>query len=121
MPLFSVLLNFCSTFTKVSAPLKGVTYVPSLNFKTYPFVLLLRRKPWRCQCFTTVFAFFCHFCCPMSLFQGHVACMNIKLANRHTAYNPPFLPVYVHFPIIFSIFSVQFTFLNLHTFGFHCK
>ena len=107
MPLFSVLLNFCSTFTKVRGPLKQVTYVTSLNFKTYPFTLLLRRKP------CLLFAFFCHFCCPMLLFQSLVACLNFTLTEpwvRHTTYNPPLLPVYVHFPIIFCIFSESLLF-----------
>ena len=56
---------------------------------------ILRRKPCCCRYFTTVFAIFSvavtvtvltylcvishHFCCPVSLFQGHVACWNYTL------------------------------------------
>ena len=62
-------------------------YVPRLNFNTNYFALL-RRKLCCCWYSTIVFVLFSvnilvsthlcvvfhHFCCPMSLFQGHVAC-----------------------------------------------
>ena len=67
-------------------PSKGVTYVQILNFKPLSFPVL-RSKPCRSQDFTIVFVLLfsvavavsihlwavCrHFCCPISLFQGHV-------------------------------------------------
>ena len=65
-------------------------YVLSLNFKNLLF-RVLRKKPCSCQCFFIVFGLFSvavavsthlcvicrHFCCHMSLFQGHVACWNL--------------------------------------------
>ena len=62
----------------VWGPLRGVMYVPSLNFKTWHFLYNLRRRPCDCWYFTIVFAFFSvtvavlthlcvvchHFCCP---------------------------------------------------------
>ena len=57
----------------------------------------MRRKPCCFRYFTIVFALFsvtvpvsshlcvicCHFCCPMSLFQGLVACWNFTLTGPH--------------------------------------
>ena len=60
-------------------------------FKDFSFgTCILSRKPCHCWYFTIVFALFSvavtvsthlcvgcrNFCCPMSLFQGHVACQN---------------------------------------------
>ena len=72
-------------------PSKGCYVCPESEFKNLSF-LVLRRKPCRCQDFTIVFVLFfyvavavsahlwvvCrHFCCPMSLFQGHVLLVEI--------------------------------------------
>ena len=72
-------------------PSKGCYVCPESEFQNLSF-LVLRRKPCRCQDFTIVFVLFfyvavavsahlwvvCrHFCCPMSLFQGHVLLVEI--------------------------------------------
>ena len=67
-------------------PSKGGYVCPDSEFQNLSF-LVLRRKPCRCRYFTIVFVLLysvavaisihlcvvCgHFCCPVSLFQGHV-------------------------------------------------
>ena len=71
---------------------------PYSEFQNQSFCIL-RKKPNCCWNFTIVFALFSvavavtvsthlcvvcrHFCCPMSLFQGHVACPNFTLTGPH--------------------------------------
>ena len=75
-------------------PSKGVYVCPESEFQNLLF-RVLRRRPCRYRYFTMVFALFSvavtvsihlcvvcrHFCCPMSLFQGHVLLVEI-LPNR---------------------------------------
>ena len=78
-------------------------YVPSLNFKACTFMnteevtmsLLVFYYCTciffcRCRSFNLSYCVVCrHFCCLMSLFQGHSACWNFTLTSPWTAPPPP--------------------------------
>ena len=81
-------------------PSKGGYVCPESEFQNLLF-RVLRRRPCRYRYFTIVFALFSvavtvsihlcvvcrHFCCPMSLFQGHVLLVEI-LPNRTSRKRP---------------------------------
>ena len=95
----SLVLFICRT----EALFREATYVPSLKFKTC--FCVLRRKPCRSCYFSIVFALLSvavavsthlcvichHFCCPMSLFQGHVACQNFTPTGASSIIKYPIL------------------------------
>ena len=89
----------CSQLQRPSIREGWVGYLcPYVDFQNQSFCVL-RKKSNSCWNFTIVFALFSvtvtvavsthlcvvchHFCCSMSLFQGHVACPNFTLTGPH--------------------------------------
>ena len=59
-----------------------------------------------CRCHSFNLCVICHhFCCPMSLFQGHVACQNLTLTGPHVT-------------VLCEISCIRFI---VETFLLHCK
>ena len=91
--------------TDKRGPPKGVTNVPSLNFKTLHFMckrgcyVTVSISLMYFSAVVTVSTHLCvvfhHFCCPTSLFQGHVACRNFLTPrgphNKISKMSQPFM------------------------------